>query len=269
MGSATCHLYRLYQAYLLLRELMQPFEVIEAHQEPLRSKLKELLRHYPKGEHIALRPLRKDYTFIREGDPVSSVYILLSGSCSSYWDVPSKVQYMCGHSKQFDFLGDLAAMSGFPFYTCSVRTDVSSVFLVIRQDTFLRWLEQDFELYRRLARSNLRMLVIQGFSHRAADRRDNYTRVLGYLRWNYLQNAEEADALVVIKKTREGIAQEMGDISLRTLNRYLSHFAKEGVISLIRGKVSIGPEQIQRIELLIQEFDFCQTMPNDLFSSKE
>lgn len=245
---------------------MYAFEVIEAQREPLRSKLKDLLRHFPKEEHLTVRAMRAGTTFIREGDAAQTVFILLSGCCSSYWIVPSKVQYRCSHKEALTFIGDLAALSDFPFYTASVKADASSVFLVVYKDTFLQWIEKDVELYRRLVKYNLQMLLSQGLSHRIADRRDTYVRILDYLNWNVGQQSHSRNqSFVTIRKTRETIAEEMGDISLRTLNRYLSILEKEGIISLVRGKIQISPEQKARIERFIREFDFLKSMPNDLF----
>ncbi len=230
---------------------MKMKDVAERQNEPLRSRIEKLFRHFPPDAEVMLRHYRRGARMIREGDPHALVFVLLSGYLTISWDQPGQGQYRLANSTPLTFIGDMAALAGFQEYTTSVYAKKSSTLIAIPTSVFLDWLYHDLPVYRALVQSNLKKLLTQNRTNRSASGRPSYHRILDFLNWYYIDQEEYQDPPVKIQMTRESMVDEIGGISLRSLNRYLAQINKEGLISLNKGKVQITQEQHEKIVEII------------------
>lgn len=230
---------------------MKMKEVAAKQSEPLRSRVEKLFRHFPPDAEVMLRQYKRGGRLIREGDPNVLVFVLLSGYLTTSWEQPGRSQYRLTNSKPLTFIGDLSALAGFREYTTSVYAKKFSTLIAIPTSVFLDWLYRDPPAYRSLVQTNLKMLLGQNRFNRSAADRTSYYRILDFLNWCYISQEEYQEPPVKILMTRENMVDEIGGISLRSLNRYLAQINKEGLISLNKGKVQITQEQHEKIVEII------------------
>jgi len=213
--------------------------------------MEKLFRHFPPDAEVMLRQYKRGSRLFREGDPHVLVFVLLNGYLTISWDQPGQGQYRLASSKPLTFIGDMAALAGFQEYTTSVYVQKFSTIIAIPTSVFLDWLYHDLPVYRALVQSNLKKLLIQNRANRSTSGRTSYHRILDYLHWYYTDQEECQEPPVRIQLTRESMVDEIGGISLRSLNRYLAQINREGLISLNKGKVQITQEQHEKIVEII------------------
>ena len=226
---------------------MKISEAIERQPEPLRTQMTEMFRLFPKDESVMLRTMKTGSVFIREDTPSVTVFVLLSGRVAAFWNQPGQSQFLAMHDTPLTVLGDLAPLGGVPYHTTSMRTYTKTSFLTMRKDTFLRWTEIDIALYRRLVLHNLNMLIYQAMHSRSASGQPTRQRIIEYLRWYYEVESKDGVTAVLLRKTREEITEDLGHISLRTLNRYIAELEEAGLFTIVRGKIQITQKQYEKI----------------------
>ncbi len=230
---------------------MRMTEVAAQQNEPLRSRLEKLFCHFPADAEVMVRQYKKGSWLIREGDPNVLVFVLLNGYLTTAWDQPGQSQYRLANSKPLTFIGDLAALAGFKEYTTSVYAKRSSTLISIPTSVFLDWLCRDPTAYRTLVQAYFKMLLGQNRFNRSSAGRTSYHRILDFLHWCYMDQADSQEEFVRIQLTRENMMDEIGGISLRSLNRYLAQIHAQGLISIKKGKVQITQEQHEKIVEII------------------
>ena len=226
---------------------MKISEAIERQPEPLRTQMTEMFRLFPKDENVMLRTMKSGAVFIQEDTPSVTVYVLLSGRVAAFWNQPGQSQFLAMHDAPLTVLGDLAPLGNIPYHTTSMRTYTKTYFLTMRRDTFLRCTDIDNTLYRRLVLHNLNMLMKQAAHSRSASSQPTHQRILEYLRWFYEVERKDSGSAVLIRKTREEITEDLGHISLRTLNRHISEMEDMGLFTIVRGKIQITQKQYEKI----------------------
>lgn len=231
---------------------MKMKDIIARQDEPLRSRMEQLFRRFPPDAEVMLRQYKSGARLFREGDPNALVFVILSGSVAVSWDQPGQCQYLSLNDKPLTFVGDLAALAGFREYTTSVHVRKRSTLISMPTEVFLDWLYQDLPVYRSMVQFNLNMLSTQGRSSRSAVGQSSYQRILEFLNWYYAVVGKQQETIVKVQLTREQMVDEIGGISLRSLNRYLAQLSKEGLISLNKGKVQISQEQHAKIVEIIR-----------------
>ena len=226
---------------------MKISEAIEHQSEPLRTQMAEMFQLFPKDENVMLRTMKSGSVFIQEDTPSVTVYVLLSGRVAAFWNQPGQSQFLAMHDVPLTILGDLAPLGNIPYHTTSMRTYTKTYFLTMRRDTSLRWTDIDNALYRKLVLHNLNMLMNQAMHSRSASCQPTRQRILEYLCWYYEVERKDSGTTVLIRKTREEITEDLGHISLRTLNRYISELEDVGLFSIVRGKIQIAQKQYEKI----------------------
>lgn len=222
-------------------------EAIARQKEPLCSQLRDMFQHFPENGSVILRTVQAGVTIMKEGEPSVTVFLLLEGQSTAFWMDPGHSQYLASHEVPLTFLGDLAALAGFAYHTTSMKTVSKCRFLTMHRDVFMQWMDRDPDIYRSLVQKNLQMLSVQARGSRSAAMQNNDIRILEYLSWRYQMDRTDKNPVVLIRKTREEIAEDIGGVSLRTLNRHLAHIAGEDLITLVKGKVQITQKQYVRI----------------------
>lgn len=212
----------------------------------LREDFQKLFRYFPVNAHVIYRVVGAGTTIIEEGAPCAAVYVLLTGALASFWDQPGHCQYLAVQADPLRIVGDLAVLCEYELYTTSMKALERSSFLVIKRSDFETWINQDQELHNRLALINLRMLADQASERRKAATENSKLRIMKYINWYYEMNVSETDP-VILKRKREQIAEDIGGISLRSLNRYISAMENEGLFSIVKGKINISQIQNKKI----------------------
>lgn len=232
---------------------MKMKEAIARQDEPLRSELERHFRKFPADGEVMLRSFKANATIVREGDPVTLIYILLSGSFAVSWSESGQGQYLTFHTRPLAYVGELAALGGFPEYTATVYTKTQSRFLAMGQELFLNWLEHDLPSYRKLVHETILMLHYSASNSRSAVSNSNSVRILEFLRWYFHRYAGGESGNVLVQMTRQTMVSEIGGLSLRSLNRYLAQLQEQSLIGMYKGKVQITQQQYARIVEALEE----------------
>lgn len=230
---------------------MTVHEVIQQVPAAFRAEAKELLKKFPEDDFLMIRQYKTNTAFIEEGAVSTTVYILLKGAASGFWTCSGVGQYIVRYDKPLTIIGDAAPLANLEHCSITMKTTAPTTFIVMDRNVFLHWMEQDLALYRNLVASNLKMFMRQQTHYRTLVLQPTDIRILKYLLWIYDTTGSPAPAELVVSKKREEMVDDIGDISLRTLNRYLSTFHEQELISIHRGKVKLSAQQAKQIRKLL------------------
>lgn len=228
-------------------------------QEAIKSEpdLKEamtiLFEKFPRSGILEVEEYHTGDVFLKEGTPANKVFILLSGKTCAFWMDAGISQYHTNQLNPLTFIGDTAILADEANYTTSMKCLKRCRFFTISRQIFNKWLEEDRTLYKRLVVRNIRMLQSQSRVMRISSNEDKEMRILEYLDKQYVTRRVGISDTLVIKDKREQIATDVGALSLRTLNRYLSSLKEKGFISSQKGKICINKEQAKLINSYIQK----------------
>lgn len=227
-------------------------DVIKKYQPTTKKNMAELFRRFPETEEIIVRHMDAGTTMLTEGTYAKYVYIMLCGTLKLSWDLPGRDKYVFTLKEPLLFMGDLAILARLEEFTTTVKaaTDCDAVFLTSGQ--FWKWMDQDPLLFRNLVAENLQKLLNQSMMRRSAEERSSYMRILKYFQWFYLTYHDPKTSCVIIRRTREQIAEEISLISVRTINRILVRMLDENLIDLKKGKVNISEPQFREIRHRIE-----------------
>ncbi len=233
--------------------IMKMNEVIENQKEPLKSMMKKMFRSFPRDAEVRVRDLPEKKTFLHEGDPVDTVYVLLKGRSTASWMIPGYGMYQALHEDVLQLFGDMAILGGFDNYSTSVSTVSRCRILSMTKEDFLTWMHSDRPVYEEIVRRNLRMLFQTTEVNRRSSLQKNTYRLLEYLEWYYAKNITPGQKGVLVRKTREEMLNDIGGLSLRSLNRYIAELVEKETVSIYKGKIRITEKQYKQIQRELKE----------------
>lgn len=186
------------------------------------------------------------HTLIHQKDSVlERIGILLRGTFRVVNEFENGSVFMIEMNEAVSFIGEvtLLAEASTTSVTIESVTDCLAAFLPVA--TFDQWLRQDIGLLRAVSRHVAAKLYCSSYSR--GERLFHSTK---YVLLKYLVRQAEAqgvrpDGRTVLNKTRQQISEEVG-LTIKTINRTLTRFAGDGLVSIQRGKVALGAEQLQR-----------------------
>lgn len=233
---------------------MKIHEILPRLPKELHEDFQQLFKHFPANAHVIYKVAEPGTTIIEEGAPCAAVFVLISGVLASFWDQPGHCQYLAVQADPLRIVGDLAILCEYEHYTTSMKALERCSFLVINRFDFENWIKKDQELHNRLALINLRMLADQSHEGRKAAAENSKLRILKYINWYYEMNSSENET-VILKRKREQMAEDIGGISLRSLNRYISSMENEELFSIVKGKINISQKNNQKIVEKIKNYN--------------
>ena len=126
-----------------------------------------------------------------------------------------------------------------------IVTDCLAAFLPA--ETFDAWLRQDIELLRAVSRHVAAKLYCSSYN-----RGERLFHSAKYVLLKYLVRQAEEQGVrtagqAVVDKTRRRISEEVG-LTEKTINRTLTQFARDGILSIRRGKAAFSAEQYHRAQ---------------------
>lgn len=218
---------------------------------PQTAYLKQLFANFPEDAALSVIYVEAGGVFIRQDDTCNTVYVLAEGRARSQI-------YTHGATRAFaDFeavtlFGEYETVAGLPHYRADVTAQVDCVCLKLSAADYTRWMLQDSKVFYARMRGVLQTLLWQGEAERSSQQLPGRERIVLFL-LDYCQRHNHGGE-VVVRKTRTAVVEETG-FSLRTVNRAVQQLAREGLLTLVRGKIVITPAQRG---LLQQEWDGLQ-----------
>jgi len=187
-------------------------------------------------------------TLIHQKDsPLERIGILLQGTFRVVNEFENGNVFMIEMNEAVSFIGEVTLLAGASTTSVTIEsvTDCLTAFLPV--PVFDQWLRQDMRLLRAVSQHVAAKLYCSSYS-----RGERLFHSAKYVLLKYLVQQAEAQGVrssgkAVLNKTRQQISEEVG-LTTKTLNRTLTQFARDGVLSIQRGKASFSAEQFRRAQ---------------------
>lgn len=183
---------------------------------------------------------------IRQKDScLESIGILLKGSFRVVNEFENGNVFMIEMNDAISFVGEVALLAGASTTSVTIESVTDCLIAYLPARTFDAWLRQDAQLLRSLSEHVAAKLYCSSYS-----RGERLFYSAKYVLLKYITRQAEIGGIhtagrAVIGKTRQQISEEVG-MTVKTINRILNKFGKDGLLSMERGKVAMDVEQYHR-----------------------
>lgn len=225
-------------------------DVINRERQSAQSELTKVLRKFPREAEVFIKEVEAGVCFIKAEEPCKHVYIVLSGKAAPQYYLGHNA-FVAKHFKRLAVMGDVAALGNLKNYSVNVCALTRCRLLEVRVEDYWRWLLADEEILREQVEIAMRTLLGEITEKRILEEKTTEIRLLNYFALYCQRESFVKQKSIVVKKTREQIAEEVGGVSARTINRKIVKFEKEGIITIIHGKIHISSKQLNKIREII------------------
>ncbi len=213
----------------------------------------QLFSKFPQKATFIVRKLSAGEFLFKENQPSFNVCIMLKGKASPYYDNTGqnyfiKSVFTCG-----DIVGDTAVLANIPSYSASVIALSDVTIIEINKSDYISWIYSDDKLLKARTESVIKVLLAELSQKRTLECASNDVRILYYFLSCFKLSENNQSRKIIINKTREKIAEEIGGISVKTINRKLAIFSQQDIITLVKGKIHISLQQRDRMESIITD----------------
>jgi CRP-like cAMP-binding protein len=194
-----------------------------------------------------VRKLNKGELLFHQTDPSDAVFIVCSGCISLFLATPDGRELVINEMRPGDCFGELGLVTGLPRSTGAMARE-PSVILKIPKDCYMRALEADKKLMRRVLDMTARRLRVSSERESALAFLDSEARIARIL----LLLHRQTEGRGVVRITQEELAQFAGLIR-QTVAKTLGKWREEGWIETGRGKIHL--HNLSALEQLTEEFE--------------
>lgn len=195
---------------------------------------------------ITIRKFLPDTIILQKDSPLNSFGIVLKGEERVVNEFENGNLVMVERNSAVCFIGDVALLAGKK--TASVTTESLSecTVLFISAEDFEKWIKEDSRFLLLLSREVAGKLFSASYS-----RGENLFYSAKYMLLKYIfKQAQEGVTIgkseILIQKTRQQISEETG-MNVKTINRRLYGFQKEGIIGIRKGKIIVTRQQCNKM----------------------
>ncbi|MDD6023163.1 MAG: Crp/Fnr family transcriptional regulator [Oscillospiraceae bacterium] len=215
----------------------------------IAPQLEEFAAHIPEGldGQFSMKAYGP-HEIIRQKDSyLESIGILLRGSFRVVNEFENGNVFMIEMNDAVSFVGEVALLAGASTTSVTIESVTDCLVAYLPVNTFDAWLRQDPQLLRSLSEHVAAKLYCSSYS-----RGERLFYSAKYVLLKYITQQAETCGIrkaerVVIGKTRQQISEEVG-MTVKTINRILTRFGKDGLISTERGKVTLDAVQYHRAQ---------------------
>ena len=214
----------------------------EADREKLRAFL-ETTPEWVKNEFM-LVSLPKDTEFVRETEPVDSVYVLVEGMVKAADYRVIEVEYDFSWFYPIMVFGAMEYLMDLQSYKASLLTVTPCRLLRLSMEQFSRWMERDFTALRKQAKDMSDYLLGRIELERLFMFSNGDDRIALFLKSFYEKQALSGSCAIPL--TRDDLAHTTG-LSTRTVSRTITSFLEKGMLSRNGWKITISEEQCRKL----------------------
>lgn len=183
----------------------------------------------------------------QKDSPLERIGILLQGTFRVVNEFENGNVFMIEVNEAVSFIGEVTLLAGAATTSVSIETVTDCLAAFLPLETFDAWLRQDIGLLRAVSRHVAAKLYCSSYS-----RGERLFHSAKYVLLKYLVRQAEEQGVrtagqVVLNKTRRQISEEVG-LTEKTINRTLTQFVKDGVLSIRRGKAAFSAEEYHRAQ---------------------
>lgn len=192
----------------------------------------------------------KNHKLIRANDACSYVYILLKGKLQAIEERLSYEPYHFMEIAAINIVGDYELFTHDISRMVTLITMEPSRFILLPAKDYIEWIRGDAAALFLRTQMLIRHTVLQSQNERKIHFLSNRDKLLHFLYFQYNHYALPG-TLFQIKYTHAELANMTG-CSVRTINRLIEIFFKEGLIFIKKGKIYLSEEQAHIIDETIR-----------------
>lgn len=210
------------------------------------AELEEYFSGAPKWliDSFQIVKLEKEFTFIRENEPVTYIYLIIKGVIRAADYRIYGIVYDFMRVDQLEAMGGMEIVLDLPTYRATIQTVTPCIAIKIPKDAYEKWLNTDIKALKREAKTVGCYLLETDRKSRAYLFLQGSDRLGLYLLDLYKKHAKEERFLV--RSTRTELS-EMTGLCVRTVNRSIKKFYENGWITKEGNKFSINKEQYNQM----------------------
>lgn len=161
--------------------------------------------------------------------------------------------FMIEKNEPIDFIGEVTILAGMPKTSVTIETITESIIMYIPRKDFEEWIKKDIH-FLTLVSQKVALKLYRSSSNRGAKLfYPPHFLLLDYLLQFAQKEKIQKDQTIIIKKTREELYEEIG-VSVKTINRTIPKLKEDGVISIVKGKISMSYEQYKLAKKIIKYY---------------
>ncbi len=192
--------------------------------------------------HFLLRTYPAHTLIHQKDSALERIGILLQGTFRVVNEFENGNVFMIEMNEPVSFIGEVTLLAGASTTSVTIETVTDCLVASLPVETFDAWLRRDIEHLRAVNRNVAAKLYCSSYN-----RGERLFYSAKYVLLKYLvRQAEEKNVhsagKVVLSKTRRQISEEVG-LTEKTINRTLTQFVKDGVLSIERGKAVFNAGQ--------------------------
>ncbi len=194
-----------------------------------------------------IRVLEKGEILFSQTDPADTVYIVRSGCIAIFLATLEGRELVINEMHRGDCFGELSLITDQPRSTGALARESSEV-ISIPRDVFLKGLEAEPELMRRVLETTALRLRVSSERESALAFLDSSARIAKVL----LQLDQQADDEGVINVTQEDLAQYVG-LARQTVAQTLGEWRRVGWVETGRVRIVVkNREALERLAIAIE-----------------
>lgn len=220
--------------------------------EDRRTYLEEYFKTAPAWLWNAMQviKIRKDQTFICEGEPADKIYILLKGKVIGIDYRVKEIAYGYLKFKPIEVFGAMEIMLNLDTYKATLQTLENCLFLRVDSDIFAKWMKNDINAYRMQVEKTGIYLLEEARKERLYVLIQGVERI--YLALHELYQLYAKGGVCNIYVSRKDFTQITG-VSERTVTRTITDLANRGYIAKDGWNIVINKEQHKMIRALVED----------------
>lgn len=187
-------------------------------------------------------------TFVREGDPVETIFFILDGTIKA---TEYRFQGISFDFMRFDkvyAMGGMEIIMDLEVYRTTLQTVTKCHVLKIPKAKFEKWIKTDIEALKHEAKLVGEYLLEQGRSSRAFLFLQGSDRLAMLFAQRY--EAYAKNGVLEMKGDRQNLSDATG-LCVKTINRSIKKFAEDGYITKNGRQIVIDQEQYIRLKSIV------------------
>ena len=198
---------------------------------------------------LKLMKLKKDHIFIREGDSVDTIHMLITGIVKAidYRFYGNTYDYMWFYP--VNSFGGMEVLLEQALYQTTLSTVTPCMILVIPRNLFEQWIQSDIRVIRMEAKVMGAFLLEEVKRERIFLFMQGADRITYTLMHIYEHTASQKCCMINL--TQQNLADSTG-LSVKTISRSLRELEHSGYITRSGNKILISEDQYQQMDQLIR-----------------
>ncbi len=211
-------------------------------------KLEQVIEFMPDSirRQINYRTFLPGEAVVRKGERADHVFILTKGTTRVSNEFASGQRYSFAKQTVPDLIGDLEVLAEQEYFSTTNEAVTTCEVIAMSADTFKQWMKRDNHFACAIAQMLAKKMYPTSNENGRIKFQPSIQRLQQYLIKRLNDSPSE---LFVLHSNRQQIADEIGT-SVKTVNRGVNKLCEANFISLFHGKISINPEQQEKLRTL-------------------